>query len=71
MAPNQWVAPWSTIVQIATMTPYQGRHLLVAAIGVGPQRVVGVSEDEAVWPLLHSAIEVHLPDARIFTKMGT
>ncbi|AMK26617.1 hypothetical protein K426_28610 (plasmid) [Sphingobium sp. TKS] len=63
--PKQWVAPWSSIVEIAaTVTPYQGRRLLVAVIGVGPQRVVIVSEDEPVWPLLHSAIEVHLPNAR-------
>ena len=48
----------------ATVTPYQGRRLLVAVIGVGPQRVVIVSEDEPVWPLLHSAIEVHLPNVR-------
>lgn len=64
---NQWVVPWTIISQIsAALVPHGNAFILIAAIGIGDERIVMVAEDQPIWHALMEALEHNLPGVQPF-----
>ncbi len=68
---NQWVVPWTIISQIsAALVPHGSAFILIAAIGIGDERIVMVAEDQPVWHALMESLERNLPGVQPFKSWG-